>query len=114
MHEVGDQVYHVSDLGVEKSLLQEFAVSRSLLLLEPYGQLLRKVEYRVHGGGESAFEYLIIDPLTLSALLYLLSSSISLLAQIGRLQIVYLRANPLQERWQVPPQVVILLLGRLT
>ena len=82
MHEVGDQVYHVSDLGVEKSLLQEFAVSRCFLLLESDAQLLRKVEYRVHGGGESTFEYLIIDPLTLSALLYLLARSISLLAQI--------------------------------
>ena len=111
MHEVGDQVYHVPHLRVEKSLLQEFASTRCFLLLEPYAQLLRKVEYRVHGGGETAFEYLIIDPLTLSAFLYLLAASISLLAQIGRLKIVYLCAHPLQERWQVPPQVIVLLLG---
>ena len=111
MHEVGDQVYHVPDLRVEKSLFQEFACTRCFLFLEPYAQLLCKVEYRVHGGGETTFEYLIIDPLTLSAFLYLLATSISLLAQIGRLEIFYLCAHPLQERWQIPPQVVVLLLG---
>ena len=114
MHEVGDQVYHVSDLRVEKSLLQKFAGTRGFLLLESYAQLLRKVKYRVHSGGETTFEYFIIDPLTLPAFLYLLASSVSLLAEIGRLQIFYMCAHTLQERWQIPPQVVVLLLGRLT
>ena len=113
MHEIGDQVNHIPDLGVEKSLLQELAITRCLLFFESYAQLLRKVKYRVHSGGQTTFEYFIIDPLTFSALLNFLASSVSLLAQIGRLQIVYLCADPLQERWKIPPQVVVLLLSRL-
>ena len=115
MHIVCNQIDHIFNFPIVQPVLQHLLTSpaQAILLLEPYSQLLREVEYAVHGGCESTFKDLVINLLARPALAQLSPIWVSLSAQTRGLQVLDLSGDTLKEGGQITTQVVVLLFGLL-